>query len=150
MTDPDGPLVLAEFLPYRLSVLANRVSRDLSRLYAEQFDLTITQWRILAILGLHPGISADEVCRRSEMDKVAVSRAVRRLRGKGLLSRRIDTADRRRSVLRLSARGTKTYHRIVPLAQRYERELLDGLSAKARRDLGRSLDELDRVTSRDD
>ena len=150
MTDPaglaEGPLVLAEFLPYRLSVLANRVSRDLSNLYAEQFDLTVTQWRVLAILGQYPGVSADEVCQHSEMDKVAVSRAVRRLRSKSLINRRVDPADRRKSVLTLSAKGKKTYLRIIPLAHAYERRLLTGLSAKALVGLSQSLEELDRVT----
>ena len=48
MTTP--VLELDQFLPYRLSVLANRLSRDLSRLYAERFDLTIAQWRVMAVV----------------------------------------------------------------------------------------------------
>lgn len=36
-------LSLADFLPYRLSVLANRVSRALAGRYADEFDLTIPE-----------------------------------------------------------------------------------------------------------
>lgn len=147
MTKSDGSLILAEFLPYRLSVLANRISRDLSRLYASEFGLSINEWRILAILGVYPGLSADRVCHRSEMDKVTVSRTVSRLRKRNLLSRRTDTGDRRRSVLNLTPQGTEIYRRIVPLAQSYERALLERLSAKSRRGLDEILTELDRITS---
>ena len=145
----NSPLVLAEFLPYRLSVLANRISRELSRLYADRFDLGITQWRVLAVLGLHPGISADEVCRHTELDKVAVSRAVQHLRDKKLVSRRLDTADRRKSVLKLTSRGQSTYQRIVPQARRYEQQLRANLAAGIRQDLDACLSALDRATQRD-
>src|SRR5258707_10645698 len=40
-------LELEKFLPYRLSVLAQRVSESLHDLYAGPFGLTVTQWRVL-------------------------------------------------------------------------------------------------------
>ena len=69
-------LDLEHFLPYRLSVLSNRISQDMASLYAERFNLSITEWRIIAILGRYPDLSANEVAERTAMDKVAVSRAV--------------------------------------------------------------------------
>ena len=98
-------LELERFLPYRLSVLSNRISQDIARLYAERFGLGITQWRILAVLGRYPDLSATQVAERTAMDKVAVSRAVAGLLEAGLLRRRAHGADRRRSELERSARG---------------------------------------------
>ena len=115
-TDPmpasDGAvnrLILEAFLPYRLSVLANRVSGTLARAYGERFDLGIPQWRVLAVLGRFPGSSASEIVDRSAMDKVTVSRAVSRLIAKGLIRRQADASDRRRSALTVTTEGEAVY-----------------------------------------
>jgi DNA-binding MarR family transcriptional regulator len=124
---------LNEFLPYRLSTLTNRISRAFSTLYAERFDLTIPEWRVMAVLGQQAGLSAEQVCARTEMDKVTVSRAVARLLEKGRVVREFATADRRRSMLGLSPGGRAVYRRIVPLARQYEAALVAGLSTPERR-----------------
>lgn len=128
-------LELDRFLPYRLSVLSNRISQDIARLYAERFGLGITQWRILAVLGRYPDVSATELAERTAMDKVAVSRAVASLLEGGLLRRRLHGADRRRSRLELSARGYRVYDEIAPLALAYEARLLDSLDPGERQTL---------------
>ena len=136
-------LELERFLPYRLSVLSNRISQDIARLYAERFGLGITQWRILAVLGRYPDLSATQVAERTAMDKVAVSRAVAGLLEAGLLRRRAHGADRRRSVLELSARGYRVYDEVAPLALAYERRLLAALDPADRAALHHLLDKLD-------
>ncbi|HEU0151702.1 MAG TPA: MarR family transcriptional regulator, partial [Arenimonas sp.] len=107
---PDRDILdLEHFLPYRLSVLSNRISQDIARLYAERFDLGVTEWRLLAVLGRYPGLSASELAERTAMDKVAVSRAVASLLAAGRITRDTHDADRRRSVLELSAEGQRVY-----------------------------------------
>ena len=64
-------LRLREFLPYRLSVLSNTISRRIAELYDREFGLTIWQWRVMAVTGDTPGISATEIGQRTAMDKVA-------------------------------------------------------------------------------
>lgn len=134
-----GParLELDRFLPYRLSVLANTVSSGIARLYAERFQLTIPEWRVLAVIGCYGPQSANEVCRRTAMDKVRVSRAVAGLTGAGRLKRAVDRGDRRRSVLTLTAKGMAVHDRIVPLARAAEARLLHDLSAAERRQVDR-------------
>ncbi|MCC7411211.1 MAG: winged helix-turn-helix transcriptional regulator [Gammaproteobacteria bacterium] len=135
-------LELPEFLPYRLSVIANRVSRAFAALYETRFGLSIPDWRVVAVLGRQAGLSADEVCRRTEMDKVTVSRALARLDERGLLRRATAAQDRRRLVLDLTARGRRVYAEIVPLARRYEQELAAALSGRELRALDRLLEKL--------
>ena len=69
-------LDLDHFVPYRLSVLSNRVSDAIARHYSERFGLSIPEWRVMAVLGQTPGLSARDVAARTAMDKVQVSRAV--------------------------------------------------------------------------
>jgi len=136
-------LELDRFLPYRLSVLSNRISQDIAELYAARFALSVTEWRVLAVLGRYPDISASEVAERTAMDKVAVSRAVATLLKTGRLKRRIHAGDRRRSVLELSARGYKIYDDVAPLALRLERALLSNLDANEQHWLERILGKLE-------
>jgi DNA-binding MarR family transcriptional regulator len=121
-------LDLDHFLPYRLSVLSNRISQAIARIYDERFGLDVTEWRIMAVLGRFPDLSASEVAERTAMDKVAISRAVARLLERNLITREVHGADRRRSVLALSAAGMAVYEVVVPMALDYERALLANLS----------------------
>ncbi len=123
-----SPFLLEQFLPYRLSVLTNTVSRTLAREYAERFDIGVLEWRVMAVVGRFAPISANDVCERTAMDKVAVSRAVRALLARNLLLRRADPGDGRRSLLRLSARGRDIHDMIVPLAEQLESDLLSSLT----------------------
>lgn len=126
-------LELENFLPYRLSVLAQLVSESLHDLYAEPFGLTVTQWRVMAALGRFAPLTASEVGQRIVMDKVAVSRAVAGLTERGLIERATDRKDRRRASLRLSAKGRAMHGRIVPLALGYQERLYKALDADERR-----------------
>lgn len=141
-------LQLDRFLPYRLSVLSNRVSSAISRVYSERFGLGVTEWRVMAVLGQSPDLSAGEVAERTAMDKVAVSRAVARLGERGLLQRETHDDDRRRSVLALSADGHAVHDEIVPLALAFEQRLLGGMDAGERALLFRLLDRLDELELR--
>ena len=127
--DASAELVLESFLPYRLSVLSNRVSQAIARTYAERFDLSVTEWRLMAVLGRYPGLTAGELVERTAMDKVAVSRAVAGLMASGRVERGSDERDRRRVPLELSAAGRAVYAQVAPLALEYERALLSGLDA---------------------
>lgn len=148
--DPASPQVSKEhahweldhFLPYRLSVLSNRVSQTIAGAYARRFGLGVTEWRVIAVLGRYPGLSANGVAARTAMDKVAVSRTVARLLERGLIQRDTHDDDRRRSVLELSRDGYGIYDEVVPVALEYERRLLAPLDADEQAQLDRLLRKL--------
>ncbi len=133
MVSPVQVLELENFLPYRLSILAQLVSDSLHDLYARPYGLTVTQWRVMAALGRFAPLTASDLCQRIVMDKVAVSRAVAGLMGRKLVERAADRTDRRRASLRLSARGRAMHARIVPIALAYEAKLHEALSPEERR-----------------
>lgn len=128
-------LALADFLPYRLSVLSNRVSGAIAEHYRAEFGLTIPQWRVIAVLGERPDLTAREIGAVTAMDKVAVSRAVAALVKRRLAARRPAPHDGRAALLRLTAGGRRIYERVVPAAQALESQLLAGLTAQERRAL---------------
>lgn len=135
-------LELESFLPYRLSVLSNTLSQAIAKVYDKRFDLSVTEWRAMAVLGYRADISAREVAERTAMDKVAVSRAVARLLKKGHIERGTARHDKRQSVLRLSVEGWKIYDQVAPLALDHEQRLLAHLNVEEREWLTRILDTL--------
>jgi len=135
-------LILERFLPYRLSILSNRVSRAIAARYAKTFDLTIPEWRIIAVLGRRPGLTAKEVAEATEMDKVAVSRAVAKLVAAKRVSADVHDDDGRAQSLTLTAQGETLHARIAPIALDAERRLLTNLSVKERMQLDALLDRL--------
>ncbi len=144
-SESPGPdqLELERFLPYRLSVLSNRLSSAIARIYAERFALGMTEWRVMAVLGRYPELSASEVTKRTAMDKVAVSRAVARLIDAGWLVRDLHEDDRRRSVLSLSPAGHAIYNEVAPMALAFEQRLFGAMEPEQLTQLFQLLDRLD-------
>ncbi len=120
-------LILENFMPYRLARLSSTVSSTIARAYDKEFGLSIPEWRVIAILGRFPGLSAVEVAEQTFLDKVAVSRAVTKLLKSGRIDREFADADRRRSILNLSEKGREVHDRVAKLALEFEKNLLDGL-----------------------
>jgi DNA-binding MarR family transcriptional regulator len=135
-------LELETFLPYRLSVLSNRVSSRIARSYEKRFGLTIPEWRVMAVLGQFPGLTAAEVTERTAMDKVQVSRAVARLMVSGRIEQKAVDGDRRARHLFLSAAGRLDHGEIVPLAREMERQLVGTLTPAERVQLDGILEKL--------
>ena len=128
-------LKLERFLPYKLSTVSNSISRIIAETYKNKFALSITEWRIMAVLGELPGSSADEVSARTQVEKSLISRALQKLLTRELVSRQVDETDRRRQNLTLTDAGKDIYNEIVPVSYEYESLLLECLSDEEREQL---------------
>ncbi len=123
-----GTFDLGQFLPYRLSVATSLVSKLFARHFAERFELTIAEWRILAVLGRVGTCSPTTVGEAAAMDKVKVSRATATMVDKGLLRQSADPNDGRGRLLRLTRKGTALHGRAVPVAQALEAAIAEGMT----------------------
>ncbi len=136
-------VVLENFMPYRLSVLSLAISQSIATLYSERFSINIMEWRVIAVLSNFNSLSANQICERTNMDKVQVSRAVSSLAKAKLVLRKTDKQDRRKSELRLSAKGKNVYKKIVPLALDWEKKLMSALNAQERKEFDQLLNKLE-------
>lgn len=141
-------LTLERYLPYRLSILSNKVSGIVAQTYRDKFALSVTEWRIMAVLGEYPGISADEVSAKTQIEKSLISRSISQLLKRQLIQRSISNEDKRRSQLQLSTTGYEVYSEIVPLSLEYERRLLECLTTEQERYLSDVIDILYQHASR--
>jgi DNA-binding MarR family transcriptional regulator len=123
---------LDAFLPYRLSVASNLVSRLFARRYAEEFGLSIAEWRVMAVVGADGTATASAVRARTGMDKAKVSRAVAGLVGRRLLRHVAHEGDRRLDPLALTPAGWAVFEAIVPRARALEADLAAALPEDAR------------------
>lgn len=128
-------LELERFLPYRLNVVAESVSRALSRLYAERYGISIPEWRVIATLGQYERMTAKAIGAHSRMHKTKVSRAVAALEAKGLAVRAANADDLREAFVALTGRGRRLYAELAPRALAFERALDAALGARERRHL---------------
>lgn len=140
---------LERFLPYRLSLLTNTISHGISESYRQRHVISVTEWRVMAVLGRFPGLTASEVMERTAMDKVAISRAVKNLMEKGLLDRETDPEDRRRRRLFITRiQGEQVLGDVVPLAREYEQALLRALEPDELQSLLGAMSKLQQAASK--
>ncbi len=135
---------LDNFLPYRITVLASHIAVSFAKQHAEQFGLSIPEWRVVAVLGRHGELSSGEVMEKTSMDKAKVSRAVTRLTAAGIIARKAHPEDQRSNRLGLSRKGRQIHDRITPIAANLEQELLSVLTGEEQETLVRVLAKLDR------
>ncbi len=145
--DGDPGLELDGYLPFRLSVASNGVSRLIARAYEDRFGLTIPQWRLLAVLA-EGGLTPQAIVVRTVMDKVTVSRAAQVLTSRHLIARTASESDGRSHTLTLTETGRRLHAEIAPLALAYEAALLAGLAPEEVAQLKRLLMRLEAAAAR--
>ena len=128
-------LQLDIFLPSVIRNLAEGVTRSMSRRYTGDFQLTITEWRIILQLASKAPLTATEIVDYTAMEKSKVSRAVSHLEERGFVARTASEEDHRTKTLTLTPLGQELYANIVPRVLNWEKVLLEGLELSEYRDL---------------
>lgn len=141
---------LDKFLPFRLSVLANRLARSVARVAAGQFHLSAPEWRVIAVLGRFGALPNNRVIELTYLDAVRMSRAVSSLLRKAYITRVETPADRRRATLELTPAGTSVYEAMIPLALEAEDSVLGAASEQDRAQLEEILTKLENATEGED
>ena len=131
---PDSALRLDGYLPYRLSVASNAVSRLIARAYEDRFGLTIPQWRLIAVLAEDGPLTQQAIGARTVMDKVTVSRATQGLVKRRLVQRAPHDADGRSHHLALGTNDIyDTVQRMRARGMRFQDTVdtyFDGIDAR--------------------
>ncbi len=138
--EPPAELLPEHSLPHLLGTIATRTSRLLQKMYGERFGLSVIGWRLVAILSHHSPLSAKALAELTGMDQVSVTRAVDQLVAQRYVSRRGDSEDRRRVVLRLSKKGEDVYNDILPVLHAVDNALVAHLSLSEAHELRATLE----------
>ena len=114
---------LSEFLPYRLAVLSERVSRRLSVEYGRTHGLAMPEWRVLVHLQRCGTVSVRDIHNCVNLEKPRVSRAVSRLEAEGLVAKATAKTDARLVAITLTDAGRAALADILPAARNIEAKL---------------------------
>lgn len=143
-------LNVEDFLTFRLTRLTNSLRNNLTKRYLEEFELSLPEWRLLALVTRFSPLRFSELTQRSHMDKGQVSRTLRVMTDRGLTKTRIIAQRGSRSAealaapvsVAVTAKGTKLYKSIMPVAQRRQTQLLELMSPAERLALFATLEKL--------
>lgn len=126
----DSQLDLARYVPGLITFLANKLAAGASQCYRKHFGIGVVEWRMLSMLAVENGITANRICQVIGLDKSAVSRSLQALEAAGYVSSAVDPRDARRNTVSLTSSGRELHDRVLKVALERERRLLSGLSRK--------------------
>ncbi len=127
---------------YRIWVLTNLTSRPFNARFGHRFDLNLTEWRVLLTLADQQGATAQALADYTGLDKMSVSRIVRKLEAQGRLVRENSETDRRSFHLNLTEAGWAVYEEIAQGASQREADIYAGLTPAELKALHRLLGKL--------
>lgn len=130
--DPNDPRTIRDLLSYRIHQLANALSRGAALRYRWDFDVSLMEWRILALLGDFAPLTLTDLARQGGLDKGLASRAVSGLVERGLVRRSTSREDARELALGLTAPGHKAFRGLMRAACERDDSFLGALSAEER------------------
>lgn len=133
---------LEESLAFRIVAIANYISKPFAEVGADEFDITLSEWRIILFVFHNPGTSANELCVQTGMRKMNVSHMIGRLETTGKLTRSIDKNDRRKRALNLTEDGLNIYKARIPIAIENEKLFSMQFSPREIKQLRSQLDTL--------
>src|SRR6478609_8165812 len=123
-----GPtLDLDRYVPAFVTFIANKLSNSATAFYQREFGVNVTEWRIMSLLAIEPGIPASRICHVIGFDKGPVSRTLSVLQKRGLVTIRTAPDDGRTHSISLTAKGRATHDRVIVAALERERRLLSVL-----------------------
>ncbi|MFD9540762.1 MarR family winged helix-turn-helix transcriptional regulator [Streptomyces sp. NPDC060022] len=136
-------------LPNYIGHLIRRAEQVHTALWAEHVSREITsqKFAILNALSRNPGMDQRTLARHASLDRSTVNQMIRRLTDQHLVSQVRDEADRRRTLLSLTAEGEDLLDSLIAPAERINELLLRSLPAGER---ALAVDILTRLASLDD
>ncbi|SFU48291.1 DNA-binding transcriptional regulator, MarR family [Methylobacterium sp. 174MFSha1.1] len=131
-TAPGSRLDLDRYVPALLTFVANKLSHSASATYQRRFGVNVTEWRIMSLLAIEPGIPAARICQVIGFDKGPVSRTLASMETRDLVATAEDPDDARRRLIRLTPRGEALHDEIIVVALEREQRLLGCLTPEQR------------------
>lgn len=133
-------LPITGLLSYKVRRLANAISSSAAIRYRRDFDVSLPEWRTLALLGHTEPMTINRLARLAALDKGQMSRVISGLVERQLVRKELGV--RRSTLLTLSDGGRRTYAGLIAAANEREEFLLSVLTVRERQVLDAALDKL--------
>jgi DNA-binding MarR family transcriptional regulator len=128
-------LSVAEFPTFHLLRLASLAKGSAVRRYLDPVGMSVPEWRLLSAVAHSSPITFADIAITTTMDKGQVSRALRVAQTKGYVVVELTPTDRpssqsgaasgNRVVVSITPAGRELYEQVMPIAQRFQAELIE-------------------------
>lgn len=135
-------LGIRDLVSYRLSRTASLMSRGAALRYRREFDVSLGEWRALALLASGAPQSLMQLSRAAGLDKAQASRVVASLTERGLVLRATVPGGGRTVDLSLTRQGRTLYTGLIAAAEERDRAFRAALTIAERKTLDIVLDKL--------
>lgn len=139
------------FITTLMSRVGNALRRTITLPYADQFELTVAEWRMLSVLAEARRLQFTELVARAATDKSLVSRALRLLEGRKLV--RLEGqpgAPRKGLTCLITPDGLALYKKAMPIARQRQAAMIRVLTPEERTVLFHALQKLQQHCLTDD
>jgi DNA-binding MarR family transcriptional regulator len=135
----DG-LTVDDFITTLMSQVGNALRRTITVPYAEKHDLTVSEWRLLALIAHSKRLAFSDLVVQSTSDKALVSRALKRLQAKGLVDLQGEgNTPRKKIFCRITEQGEALHAQVMPLARASQAAAIRALPEDERNAMYRAL-----------
>ena len=137
---------LHQFLTYRLSRVQAKLNAQANAILKRDAGLTLSKWRILALVGAAGQTRLSELSRIAALDKGLLSRNLKAMVEDGLVASKQDDFDHRVQHLSLTKAGQALFDKTLPKMRARQSKLRETLTARELEALYSSLDKLEIVS----
>ena len=137
-----SPEALDRTFTHRLHTLSKITDRVSQAAYESEAGIAFSEGRCLAAIGAFSPLSVNDLAHRANLNKGQASRAAQTLVEQGLVLKLPSETDGRGVVLTLTAKGDKSWQRLMQVIERRNAEIASCLDVRERQQFSQLLDRL--------
>ena len=131
-------------LGFLIANLFNDYTNYMNR-YLKEMDLTLSQTRVLLVLGLNDGVSIDVLSTKSNIGKSSTTKSVKILEKKGFLTKEIDPEDNRKKIVKITKKGRNIQKEALRINDEIETSIISKIGEEEIKTLKEQLFTLDNL-----
>lgn len=124
----DDDTFVPDYLAYLLAHASHLVSGEFHDTLRAR-GVSVPTWRVLATLSDGDGMTVGELARISLTNQPTMTKTVFRLESEGLVERRDDAKDRRKTLVFISPTGWRLVRDLLAKARQHEQQVLEAYSS---------------------
>ena len=140
LDEAGSSLTVDAFITTLMSQVGNALRRTITLPYADQFGLSISEWRLLALVAHAQRMAFSDLVLQSSSDKALVSRTLKLLEGRGLVSLEAEgNTPRKKVYCVITPSGHDLHAQAIPIAKARQAAAIRALPVEERDAMYRAL-----------
>ena len=126
-------LTVDAFITTLMSQVGNALRRTITVPYAEQFGLTVSEWRLLSLISHAQRLAFSDLVIQSTSDKALVSRTLKLLEARGLVELQGEgNTPRKKIYCQITEAGESLHSQAIPVAWAHQASAICAIPAEDR------------------